>query len=1092
MKRLTYILLLLTLLPLAACRDELELPWDQDVTPGLPARISLRWAVPQQDMRAASRATLSEDEANKVEDLWVGVFSVEDDDTYGHLVYHNIFEGGTLPVENGCQGTLTIDGPNLSGRRVMVALANVRHNLGIIESSTGGSVEPQLVANLLTDNLTLSEYSRMATCLTTATQVEYSVGDLMMSGNFSSKTHPQTSNSDNELFPDAGIPDTYQDPTQLPGYMVIPQGASAPDGFIRLVRHVAYVKFNITSNPLITLDFNSFSWQVMDLPQMSLMAERHDINAGDLLNGWTTHTFGESLADNKTVTGFKAKAEGGGWSDDETQPARSFDFYIFNNRRTALDHVTTYGQRDQEFKTDGNANLSGPLTSAQGRSYEAPFFRSLVADNGGTPKADQLYRNRAPYVRMKIRMSYWVKPTDGEGDLTDPDKNPGIVAAGTPGAYQRNADVTAIVHLGYCDGTGADRARDFNVHRNTKYAYNIDVQGVNNIRVEALSQTTEAQPAWSGDVTDAQQSFSDLDSHYSVFNVKLPGTKSHLYFTINAEYGVEGCNKVKIMELPDTANCDRAFWRWIKLVPTTGANVLAPYPGDRNECGYGQQPYIDLAQLMNQYGNPNGTDTDQWYTVFIDENVYPKLPWKEYVNNGGRSCTIRAQPEYVSADQSSSYSHSIVYIQQNSISTFYSVMGQVAEKAIGVEKRNETFGLNMLWEGQNPSNGLSSYSGRYNLWQHLNSYSNYSNDSWDYFVDQTTLQQLQAANPNGNFGISLPSRTEYLPSLVPYENPTTISTDYAVSPDDKRVYDVREIALSRNRDLNGNGTIDPDEIRWVVPTTYQMENLVLGTRSLPTPLVDYNTAMKPLPYLGWPGELKNGIHHFVCSDGKMLWADQHMVISPDYNEVYSSNYQQLANTLGNYWQVRCVRVLGTDFSQPPAQARDYDPVAQISGDVVTAQYLNRGNIRQTYQVLPVPYHGVSSYDNNSNWRSYEFGNLIPISADAANVHSNNDWRGYLATHNPAASLNVNGQTGWRVATFQELALVYLTLGQNVAHDRWGNVSIMTCTSEEFLNPTRTLGYVGATKQLQSLAGPEDGTNNRFKGTFYVLPVRDIP
>ena len=45
--------------------------------------------------------------------------------------------------------------------------------------------------------------------------------------------------------------------------------------------------------------------------------------------------------------------------------------------------------------------------------------------------------------------------------------------------------------------------------------------------------------------------------------------------------------------------------------------------------------------------------------------------------------------------------------------------------------------------------------------------------------------------------------------------------------------------MNRNRDLDGNGRITADEIRWFLPTSGQMLRLILGRNGLKTPIMNY-------------------------------------------------------------------------------------------------------------------------------------------------------------------------------------------------------------------------------------------------------------
>ncbi|MCQ5300080.1 hypothetical protein NE644_22010, partial [Blautia wexlerae] len=67
--------------------------------------------------------------------------------------------------------------------------------------------------------------------------------------------------------------------------------------------------------------------------------------------------------------------------------------------------------------------------------------------------------------------------------------------------------------------------------------------------------------------------------------------------------------------------------------------------------------------------------------------------------------------------------------------------------------------------------------------------------------------------------------------------------NYSISDDYKYTYEMKDVAaiaecLSRNRDENGNGKIDLDELKWYLPATDQLASMFLGAKSLPSPLFD--------------------------------------------------------------------------------------------------------------------------------------------------------------------------------------------------------------------------------------------------------------
>ena len=118
--------------------------------------------------------------------------------------------------------------------------------------------------------------------------------------------------------------------------------------------------------------------------------------------------------------------------------------------------------------------------------------------------------NLATAVRIRCRVEYDNQLNVDDGGMTGDDYK-GVI---------RTGDALFTVHLGYCEGTGEERASDFNCRRNTQYTYNVIVNSVDNIVVEA-NKNSEPQPGMEGFVSDITGAVMELDCHYMTFNIQL-------------------------------------------------------------------------------------------------------------------------------------------------------------------------------------------------------------------------------------------------------------------------------------------------------------------------------------------------------------------------------------------------------------------------------------------------------------------------------------------------------------------------------------------------------------------------------------------
>ncbi|MDR2968828.1 MAG: hypothetical protein LBV32_04390, partial [Tannerellaceae bacterium] len=96
--------------------------------------------------------------------------------------------------------------------------------------------------------------------------------------------------------------------------------------------------------------------------------------------------------------------------------------------------------------------------------------------------------------------------------------------------------------------------------------------------------------------------------------------------------------------------------------------------------------------------------------------------------------------------------------------------------------------------------------------------------------------------------------------------------------------------MSRNRDEDGNGRIDRDEIKWYLPASNQMQYLWIGMDAVPEDAVLYPKDFRDANQ--WQ------FYHHATSDGKAFWAEEGCAIGT----IGASSADRL--------HVRCVRNLG--------------------------------------------------------------------------------------------------------------------------------------------------------------------------------------
>ena len=372
----------------------------------------------------------------------------------------------------------------------------------------------------------------------------------------------------------------------------------------------------------------------------------------------------------------------------------------------------------------------------------------------------------------------------------------------TKNGTTRSADVKYYVHLGDC----STNVNDYNVERNCKYTFNITVAGVDKIIVEAEKKGNE-QPGAEGVVLEYGSTGKSmiLDSHYEYMVMRFYQNdiqqlkKSGLGYYYQVHELGKHTDVINVTDNTLTGNKNGVSTDWIQFAikndkttstynsSATERGTACDYPGiqniDKNTDGTGLYSIEKFLKLLYEKANTekfwsSGSDTNGKYidaTCFVDENYYKDLTWDQYVNNVDLRKFYVANSVETSTDGRSVYAKAQYGLSQYNIQTFYdrSQSGNVVAygcETINDEKRSDEY---------NGKNAAKS-----------------NNDKW---------------NGRANF------MSEY--------KDTKSGTKWSTWKNNK---DLRYRCLSRNRDLDGNGTIDDNEARWYVPTSAQYAGLWIG------------------------------------------------------------------------------------------------------------------------------------------------------------------------------------------------------------------------------------------------------------------------
>ena len=361
-------------------------------------------------------------------------------------------------------------------------------------------------------------------------------------------------------------------------------------------------------------------------------------------------------------------------------------------------------------------------------------------------------------------------------------------------------------------------------------------------------------------------------------------------------------------------------YKWVEFWPQTGTTI-ADYPGTptwghsyvsgstTTESGYLLDAY-DLIVAMGKvvkkiyqgrqetistadYAESGITITqDQGkyvarFTAFVNEYFYYKNPltgdaltsWGPLVNKSAREMIVAMSTD-VSADGNSSYSQIHSYISQLSMQTFYNPNAGI--NAFGLETYNET-PLDMFFD-QNDilTNGLilDDSDGRTNQIKLIEGTNTLSgNQNWSDYISM---------NDNGWVSTTPAERAKR-------KLPNAYKFGY---------YDAAFSCLSRNRDLNGNGKIDDNEVRWYLASLNEYIRIGIGSGVLSNSAQLYMGDKMRMTYSGYPSEyIGEGALYYTSSadDKRVFWAVERG--SYGAKGAYYDNTKALP--------VRCLRILPT-------------------------------------------------------------------------------------------------------------------------------------------------------------------------------------
>lgn len=654
-----------------------------------------------------------------------------------------------------------------------------------------------------------------------------------------------------------------------------------------------------------------------------------------------------------------------------------YGVYKVASKAYVLENENTTGGNfaDESFYNTPNDQ---PITRLQGGIFVPENIQTVEGDNGcqkyddrdafdsskGTADGEKVWKyapTNATYVVIK-----------GTYTEIDPD-----------GKLVRSADVSYTIHLGDFSGNNWN---DFSVLRNYIYTYKMSVRGVDKIVVEAQAEedSDDFQNGAEGDVIDVSEGSDvfNLDAHYEQVYVEYDLTD--IVNKIREEYNKDNTQRVEDLiansfilsihtpmnrsaggsellrpclgdDEDGTTGLKDLDHKWIEFYsqPTSGISsyttavnsqtypILNPWQvcrkmGEAVEQLYeapNTEPHV-LGLCISTTGSGNNKHYVARFTIFVDEYFYSKdldgnpVDWADFTRTDPRTFMIATNIE-VSPDGNSSYATARTYISQASILTFYNRDSADDTNALGIESYNE-YGVLTGWGSPDQHSYVEGgdylYNGRANMIRNTRDSRSTKGNSAD--IDFTHIG-YDASNVG-----------------------THIWSYYADNTKARRNI-AYKACLSRNRDLDGNGRIDDDEIRWYLPARSQYLRMGIGAASLGNYQL-YGGRKEDMVSSRYPGS--------YVEDGALYYSNtpKEGLSNSDSWELYWAVEvgAYSSNNMSSSAQIRCVRNL-------PA------------GNVVTAAADE--NVAKLYDdtALAGPVYGELKVLGNGN-KVFDFENRLDI------------------------------------------------------------------------------------------------------------------
>ncbi|MBE6247012.1 MAG: DUF4906 domain-containing protein [Bacteroidales bacterium] len=570
------------------------------------------------------------------------------------------------------------------------------------------------------------------------------------------------------------------------------------------------------------------------------------------------------------------------------------------------------------------------------------------------------------------------------------------------GKENAEAQVTYYIPLGYVNGN----LNDYNVRRNTKYIYSITVNGVDDIVLEVVSDE-EKSSVEDGDVIYLNGGkVIDLDAHYAsgilTFNKADLESKSEITYKVKSPY----TNGYQTGVDSD----------WVKFVINgkrqgVYSQQTVAYPGDNSSS------LLSVGELMENLQNAETLDlfdnNDQIVvSCYVNEYYYEDkaTEWHKWVNTDNREMLILCDTK---AGNGSSLTEGTYIIRQKSIQTIFKTDGSLAS-AWGTEWFNETDNIQ-------PNYGINS-----DNTDRSNSTANFAS-----FNNDGRRNMIAEVYNNGN-------------QRADWSDITTWNWDWDPQTTAGEYRKAYLACMSRNRDADGDGEFDVNEMKWYLASVNQYQDLWIGNAGINQNAHLYTYPTTPVV-----------THYFSNSKGQIFWAEEGAAVSPyhEHGGRFSNNRKHA---------VRCLRNLNVESpadqskyiaSQNDVLQVDYATVKQEGGKYVVELSGLNSNALRSYRTEMLTRH-TEREEQNKPYASFTINDELTRPSDLRNGQYT--WTNII---NSGKDGDYGCPDGYRIPSQKELILMLSKVNDTDYH----NDEVLSMTRSSFAPnqtgyPYHPLGY----------------------------------